>query len=148
MSQSDDPTIHHDDSTTSRRDESIFREYILDVRIVECTSPSGDTVYRFEAPQHCGLTFDNADHAELYADVFFDVNGFQETGTGKRGVPPTIIQAGRDTLVAYFLTQPNTDIYWAASFYGEKPEKIQRYVSRVQKRAEGIRQGAKERGIE
>nr|WP_122091005.1 hypothetical protein [Halalkalicoccus subterraneus] len=140
--------MHHDDSTRSRRDESTFREYILDVRIVECTSSSGNTDYRFEAPQHSGLTFDDADHAELYADVFFDVNGFQETGTGDRGVPPTIIQAGRDTLVAYFLTQPNTDIHWVASFYGEKPEKIQRYVSRVQKRAKGIRQGAKERGIE
>ncbi|WP_129113682.1 hypothetical protein [Halegenticoccus tardaugens] len=137
-----------ENQSTNGRNESTFREYILGVRIVECTSRSGDVVYRFEAPQHRGLAFDDPDLAELYADVYFDVNGFEEAGTGERGVPPAIIQAGRDTLAAYFLTQPHTDVYWVASFYGEKSEKIRRYVSRVRKRAEGIRRGATERGIE
>ncbi|MFC7156692.1 hypothetical protein ACFQPA_14710 [Halomarina halobia] len=141
MSRSDHPT-------ENGRSESTFREYILGVRVVECESPSGDVVYRFEAPEHEGRTFEDPDLAELYADVYFDVNGFEEAGTGERGVPPTIIQAGRDTLVAYFLTQPYTDVYWVASFYGEKPEKIERYASRVRKRARAIREGARERGME
>jgi hypothetical protein len=136
-----------DEQTTVQGTETTYRDYILDVRIVESTSPDGDAVYRFEAPHHCGITFDDPDLAELYADVYFDVNGFEEAGTGDRGVPPTIIQAGRDTLVAYFLTQPGTDVNWIASFYGEKPAKIQRYVSRVRKRAAGIREGARERGM-
>jgi len=38
--------------------------------------------------------------------------------------------------VAYRLTQPNTDGNWIASFFGEKPEKTERYVSRVRKRGE------------
>jgi len=80
------------------------------------------------------------------ATLYADVNGFQEAGTGERGVPPTVIQAGRDTLVAYFLTQDGVDVHWAASFYGQKPEKIERYVSRVRKRSEKIREGAKEQG--
>ncbi|WP_101294500.1 hypothetical protein [Halegenticoccus soli] len=134
--------------TANRRSESTFREYILGVRIVESASPDGGAVYRFEAPEHRGLTFENPDLAELYADVYFDVNGFEEAGTGERGVPPAIIQAGRDTLAAYFLTQPHTDVYWVASFYGEKPEKIERYASRVRKRAKKIRDGARERGLE
>ena len=58
--------------------------------------------------------------------------------------PSHTIQAGRDTLVAYFLTQEGVDVDWIASFYGEK---IQRYVSRVQKRAAGIRDGARDQGI-
>ncbi|NHN65948.1 hypothetical protein BDK61_4759 [Haloarcula quadrata] len=124
-------------------DSSTYREYILGVRIVEQTT--GDrTRYRFKAPDHEGIEFDDPEMATLYADVYFDVNGFQEAETGKRGVPPTIIQAGRDTLVAYFLTQDSVDVHWAASFYGEKPEKIERYVSRVRKRSEKIREGAKE----
>ncbi|QLG26201.1 hypothetical protein HUG10_01000 [Halorarum halophilum] len=146
MSRSDTPTAA--DETTPATRESTYREYILEVRIVRQASPDGDDSYRFEAPRHEGIEFDDPDLATLYADVYFDVNGFEEAGTGERGVPPTIIQAGRDTLVAYFLTQPYTDVHWIASFYGEKPEKIERYVSRVRKRAAGIREGARERGIE
>lgn len=140
MSQTDHSTTHTDSHST-------YREYILEVRILECRTPDGDISYRFEAPEHQGIEFDDPDMATLYADVYFDVNGFEEAGTGDRGVPPTIIQAGRDTLVAYFRTQPGVDIHWIASFYGEKPEKIQRYVSRVRKRAAGIRDGARERGL-
>jgi len=132
-------------TTDALTDSSTYREYILGVRIVERTTGDGARC-RFEAPDHEGVEFDNPEMATLYADVYFDVNGFQEAGTGERGVPPTVIQAGRDTLVAYFLTQDGVDVHWAASFYGEKPEKIERYVSRVRKRSEKIREGAKEQG--
>jgi len=132
-------------TTDALTDSSTYREYILGVRIVERTTGDGARC-RFEAPDHEGVEFDDPEMATLYADVYFDVNGFQEAGTGERGVPPTVIQAGRDTLVAYFLTQDGVDVHWAASFYGQKPEKIERYVSRVRKRSEKIREGAKEQG--
>ncbi|MFB6222368.1 MAG: hypothetical protein ABEH86_01675 [Haloarcula sp.] len=135
------------DTANTGTDTEPYREYILGVRVVERTTADGSVTYRFAAPDHEGIEFDDPDTATLYADVYFDVNGFQEAGTGDRGVPPTIIQAGRDTLVAYFLTQDGVDVHWAASFYGEKPEKIERYVSRVRKRAEKIREGAKEQGL-
>ena len=141
MSQTDDPTTHGDT-------EQLHRAYPCGVRIHEHTAPDGGVRYRFEAPDHCGRSFEDAETATLYADVYFDVNGFEEAGTGERGVPPTIIQAGRDTLVAYFLTQADVDVYWAASFYGEKPEKIERYAARVRKRAERIRTGIRERGLD
>lgn len=128
--------------------ESMFREYILGVRIVESLDPDEKILkYRFEAPGHQEMVFENPDLAELYADVYFDVNGFEEAGTGERGVPPEIIQAGRDTLAAYFLTQPYTDINWVASFYGKKPSKIKRYIAAVQNRAQEIRDGAEELGM-
>lgn len=133
----------HDDR---RADSTTHHEYILDVRIVERTTPDG-TVYRFEAPHHGGIEFDDSEMAELYADIYFDVNGFDEEKVGEEGVPPAIIQAGRDTLAAYFLTQPYGDINWIASYYGIKPEKAQRYVNRVRKRAKKIRDGAVERGM-
>jgi len=124
----------------------IHREYIMDVRIVELDG--NDSRYRFEAPHHRGMTFDDAESAELYADVYFDVNGFEETGTGERGVPPIIIQAGRDTLAAYFLAQPYADLHWVGSFMGVQPGKVDRYASRVRKRAENIRTEAAERGVD
>jgi hypothetical protein len=137
-----------DDATTAGEDESTHREYVLDVRIVECDSrDDGEPRYRFEAPQHRGETFDDLELAELYADIYFDVNGFEEAGTGERGVPPEIIQAGRDTLAAYFLTQPGTDENWVASFFGVTVEKVQQYVAWVENRSEEVRRGAEERGI-
>jgi hypothetical protein len=128
-------------------DGTIHASYAFGVRIREEFPSDGDPVYRFEAPNHEGIAFGDPDTAELYADVYFDVNGFQEAGTGDRGVPPAIIQAGRDTLVGYLLTQPDTGRNWVASYYGEKPEKIDRYVARVRKRARLIRERAAERGV-
>lgn len=139
---------HSDDAPTTEGDESTFRAYVLDVRIVEESRRSGDPVYRFEAPRHEGRTFEDPELATLYAAVYFDVNGFEEAGTGERGVPPEIIQAGRDTLASYLLTQPGTDANWVASFYGVKPTKVERYASWVRERAEEIREGARERGME
>jgi hypothetical protein len=130
------------------REGSIHREYLLGVRIREVHAPDGEARYRFEAPDHVGREFEDPDDAELYADVYFDVNGFQEAGTGERGVPPEVIQAGRDTLAAYFLTQPYADVNWVASFWGKKPTKIERYVAAVRERAGEIREGARERGME
>ncbi|NEU56828.1 hypothetical protein [Halorussus sp. MSC15.2] len=134
---------------TSDGERSVYRDYVLDVRIVsvERTGDS-DSRYRFEAPEHVGAEFDDPDTAELYADVYFDTNGFQEEGTGERGVPPEVIQAGKDTVAAYFLTRPGVDHNWMASFYGVKPTKIDRYVSWVRDRAEEIREGVAERDLE
>lgn len=138
-----------DDRSTIEENESIFRNYILNIRIIKyLPSEEKSPRYRFEAPQHTGIVFDDPDLAELYADIYFDVNGFEEAGTGERGVPPAIIQAGRDTLAAYFLTQSGTDVNWVASFYGVKTAKVNRYVSWVRQRAEEIREGAKDRNIE
>ncbi|WP_336361936.1 hypothetical protein [Halalkalicoccus salilacus] len=134
---------------TRGEDESLFRDYIMGIRIIECHLPEGKgPCYRFEAPQHKEIMFDDPDLAELYANIYFDVNGFEEAGTGERGVPPEIIQAGRDTLAAYFLTQPGTDVNWVASFFGVRPTKIHRYVDWVSGRADEIREGAKARGLE
>jgi hypothetical protein len=138
-----------DDAVDDERTASVHREYVFGVRIVESPSAAdGGPRYRFEAPEHRGVEFDDPETAELYADVYFDVNGFCEEGTGERGVPPEVIQAGRDTLAAYFLTRPAIDTNWVASFYGVKTSKVERYVSWVQRRAEGIREGARERGLE
>ena len=133
--------------STAGPEESVHREYILDVRIVASPGPEGSPRYRFEAPRHEGRTFEDPDTAELYADVYFDVNGFEEAGTGDRGVPPIIIQAGRDTLAAYLLTQPYTDVQWVGSFFGVQPGKVERYASRVRKRGENIRNRLVEQGL-
>ncbi|SFS68310.1 hypothetical protein [Halostagnicola kamekurae] len=124
-------------NSVSDTDGSILEEYVLGVRIVE-TDETGDD-YRFEAPDHVGITFDSLEDARLYADVYFDVNGFVEADTGARGVPPEIIQAGKDTLAAYLLTLPWADTSWVASFYGVTPTDIDRYRSWVHDRAEEIR---------
>lgn len=144
MSRSPDSTT---DTRNDTESDTAYREYVFDVWITERTTETGETAYRFDAPYHDGIEFDDPETATLYADVYFDVNGFDEEGVGERGVPPEIIQAGRDTLVAYFRTQEYGDANWIASYYGVKPEKIERYVNRVQKRARKIREGAADRGL-
>ena len=127
---------------------AVYEAYILDVRIVE--APHGDESgprYRFEAPDHVGFTFDDPEMATLYADVYFDVNGFEEASTGERGVPPEIVQAGQDTLASYFLTQPYADRAWVSSFFGVTPEKVERYADWVRERADEIRSRAIEENI-
>ncbi|PSQ16902.1 hypothetical protein BRD02_04130 [Halobacteriales archaeon QS_8_69_73] len=134
-------------STETAVDDRLHREYVMDVRIVEVTE-DGETRYAFEAPKHEGIAFDDPEDAELYADVYFDVNGFEEAGTGERGVPPVIIQAGRDTLAAYFLTHDSIDEQWVGSFMGVQPGKIVRYASRVRDRATNIRERLRERDLD
>jgi len=130
-------------------DETVYEAYPLDVRVVEFVpSDTEHPQYRFEAPEHTDISFADPEKATLYADVYFDTNGFQEEGTGHRGVPPEVVQAGRDTMAAYFLTMAGTDTNWVASFYGKKPTEIERYVGAVRRRAEEIRTEAAERGVE
>jgi hypothetical protein len=132
---------------TDAAHELIYEQYILDVRIVEVPTESDEPAYRFEAPQHQGREFEDPEMAKLYADIYFCVNGFEEAGTGERGVPPVVIGAGRAVLASYMLTQPYADLEWVASFFGMKPHRIQKYADVVRGRAEEIRDGAEERGM-
>ena len=118
--------------------ERVHKQYVLDVQITRYV-PDGETEprYRFDAPEHMDIAFDDPEMATLYADIYFAVNGFVEAGTGDRGVPPEVMQAGKDTLAAYLVTQ--TSINWVASFYGAEPTRIERYISWVREQAEEIR---------
>jgi hypothetical protein len=137
-------------SDTPRELEGSIAEcYVFDVGILEVRSPEDDGPrYRFEAPEHEGAVFEDLETARLYADVYFDVNGFVEAGTGDRGVPPAVVQGGLDTVAAYLLTRPHADRTWVASFFGRKPEKVARYVATVRERAEEIREGVRERDLD
>jgi len=130
------------------RDESTYREYVLGVRVVETTNERGGLRYRFEAGPDRGKEFEDPDTATLYADVYFCTNGFEEEGTGDRGVPPEIVGAGRAVLASYFLTQPSIDQHWVASFFGVKPHRIREYTDWVRQNADQIREGAADHGLE
>ena len=136
--------------TSAEPADAVAEEYILGVRIVETDAEPADAEprYRFEAPDHTEITFDSLEDARYYADVYFDVNGFVEDGTGERGVPPEVVQAGKDTLAAYLLTMPWADIHWVASFYGVTTTDIERYLGWVRDRAEEIRSEAAAQGLE
>ncbi|RXK50135.1 hypothetical protein [Halorientalis pallida] len=134
------------DQATDTR-ETVYEEYIMGVRVVELTD-GDDTRYRFEAPDHCGKTFDDPEVATLYAAVYFDVNGFVEADTGERGIPPAIVSAGRDTMAGYMRTLPGADTEWLSCYFAERPEKIRRLLRNVRARAEKIQRNAIEQGIE
>jgi len=145
MSQS--TNLQQDDEQSNDNASEIYRDYVLDVRIIKQTDDD-ETIYRFEAPNHEGEDFTDPDAAELYADVYFDVNGFDEQNVGEQGIPLEIVQAGRDTLVAYLMTWPSTDIHWVGSFSGRQPGQVRKYIKRLEKRAESIRKQIVEQGVE
>lgn len=128
-------------------EESVVESYPSDVRIVKHAA-GDDAVFRFEATHHVDVAFEDVDTALLYADVYFDVNGFREEGTGEHGIPPAVFQGGKDTLAAYLLTRPGVDVNWVASFFGVDRAKAELYVSWVCDRADQIRRQMRERGME
>ncbi|AUV80894.1 hypothetical protein C2R22_03835 [Salinigranum rubrum] len=138
-----------DHQPTGAEQVSVYEQYVLDVRVVELSTPENDEPrYRFEAPQHRGVAFDDPEMATLYADVYFCVNGFEEAGTGERGIPPVVVAAGRAVLASYMLTQPGHDELWVASFFGKKPYWVDKYTGWVRERAEEIRAGAEKQGLQ
>lgn len=141
MSRPEDTNVIDPDSAEA------VQVYVKGVSIVE-TSEQSESPYRFEAPRHTEVTFDDLDTARLYADVYFDVNGFREEGTGEHGIPPAIFQGGKDTLAAYLLTRPGIDRNWVASFLGVDRAKVDRYVGWVEERAAKIRERVREQAVE
>lgn len=135
-----------DHQPTDAADDPVYEQYVLDVRIVETETEAGESRYRFEAGDHDGREFEDPEMATLYAAIYFCTNGFEEEGTGDRGVPPEVIGAGRAVLASYFLTQPSIDEHWVASFFGKKPHVVRQYTESVRQSAEQIREGAEARG--
>lgn len=135
---------------TSASNGTVVESYVRDVRIlrVEGGDEDAEPRYRFEAPRHCGKEFEDREMAELYADVFFDANGFREEGTGSIGIPPEIVQAGKDTMAAYLLTQERTTKNWVVSFFGTNHAEIDRYLGWVRDRADEIRERVREDDLE
>lgn len=125
---------------------TVVEEYVLDVRIRELPADDGGHAYRFEAPEHCGKTFDDLETARIYADAYFAANGFQEEGTGELGVPPGVIAAGKDVTVAYLLTRPDASTVWVASYYGTAPHYVELWLDWTRRRAAEIRAEVREDG--
>ncbi|MFC3957394.1 hypothetical protein [Halovivax cerinus] len=132
---------------TTESNGTVVESYGFGVRIVERRSDPDTVEYAFVAPEHADVSFETLPDAYLYADVYFDVNGFVEADTGTRGVPPEIVQAGTDTLAAYLVTMPWADVTWVASFYGTTPTVIERYLSWVRTRAKEVRTAATDEAV-
>lgn len=105
-------------------------------------SIEGDEVrYRVVTPNAQKIPeFDAEDTARLWVDVYFDVGGFREEKTGDRGVPPEVAAAGKDTLVAYLVTQRGMSTTWATRFFDISRETVHSYCSRVRSRARAARE--------
>lgn len=122
-------------------DERVVRDDPGRVQVIGYKTEDYNSFYCFEGPMYRGdRRWEHKDLAFLYADVYWDVGGFREEKTGKRGVPPAIAAAGRDTLAAYLLTQRGVSSDWLTGFFDVEPETISTYLSRVRARAEKARE--------
>ena len=100
-------------------------------------------LYHVEQGSQRLKSFENPDKARLYADIYEVLDGFEEKGTGKRGVPPTVVRAGEDVRMAYFTA--SMSVTYAARAFEIDIEHALEKVLQVRERAEKQRsQGADE----
>lgn len=134
---------------------TVVEEDVEDVRILRiagdgdaAASAEDDPRYRFEAPLHSGVTFDDLEAAKRYADVYVSVGGFREERTGEIGVPAGLVQAGTDAMAVYLLSLPATSREWVRSFYGVSDEELDDYLEWVRGRADERRERARDGAAE
>lgn len=105
--------------------------------------------YRVHAPgANSHPTFDRLDAARLWVDVWFDVDGFDPTDVGSRGIPPSVALGGTDTLAAYLLTRNGMQTDRVAQFLGVSRTTVHAYTSRVRGRARDRREELQEQNTE
>lgn len=128
------------DVSDLENNEGIDTEYEGDIRVVEVSRDSREPLYRFGAPDHktksydLGPEFENPHAARLYAAVYV-VTRFREEKTGRRGIPESVEQAGREAVIAYQRCRPGTSVDWLAHKYDLDRQRIYEYCSRIKSRA-------------
>lgn len=106
-----------------------------------------DMIYQVRTPNAAkSPPFDTIDSAELWADVYFAVGGFNEDNTGGRGVPPEVAIADREVLAAYFMTHSSIDVEHLADFFDVSRNTIYSYLSRARARGREARDEIEEFG--
>ncbi len=119
--------------------QGVYRAYADGVQIAEVppeTSGDPGPRYRFDAPQHVAKTFTEPERAELYAAVYFAVDGFREEDTGRKGVPLAVARADDAVLAAYTLAAwDGTSRKWLTRTFDIDHEQVQVWLDDVRDRA-------------
>lgn len=142
------PRVSRTDKLDGSTATTVVEEPVGGARIDAVTDEDGSVRYRFEAPAHCGKTFDDLEAAKRYADVYVSVGGFCEEGSGEVGVPAGLVQAGTDAMAVYLLSLPATSREWVRSFYGVSDEELDDYLEWVRGRADERRERARDAAAE
>lgn len=122
-----------DDATIHRNDQEIVRIW----KIPDEESLSG-AYYEVEFDFYENdVRFEDPEHAELYADVYWVADMFNEKETGERGIPPRVARRGQEAIVAYCIARsPSTSVEWAAAEFDVSEDTVRTYLSRVRRQAE------------
>lgn len=117
----------------------VYRSYADGVRIAAVPPKVADgpqPLYRFDAPQHEPVTFADPEHAELYAAVYFAVDGFRAETVGRKGVPLAVARADDAVIAAYTLAAwDGTSRKWLTRTFGVDHEQVQTWLDAVRERA-------------
>jgi len=121
-----------------------IEEYPHNCRIVRERVEGSEDRYHFEGPLGRIKSFESADKARLYADVYEVVGGFREEKTGERGLPPAVARSREDILMAYLAAQPTMSVTYVARAFELGEDEVRSYIEMVRNRAAEIREGADE----
>lgn len=115
-------------------DENTIAEHGM-TRIINASgNDEVDYSYRFEAPLHETVTFDDRDRAERYRDLYLVADYFDED-VGESGVPLKVAIQGRAVIATYLYAKRGADRDYIASEMGVKKSALRQYFYRVRQRA-------------
>ncbi|RLM70643.1 hypothetical protein DVK05_05320 [Halorubrum sp. Atlit-8R] len=123
--------------------ETVIETYDDGRRIVR-ESRNRPDAYHFDGPNGRIASFDLPEAARLYADLYAITGGFDETQTGRRGVPPRI--AGADEAVRMTYLSVRLSVAYAAAAFDVDESVVRDAVNGVHARAQDLRSEADESG--
>ncbi|SFR48563.1 MULTISPECIES: hypothetical protein [Halorubrum] len=123
--------------------ETVIEAYDDGHRIVREARNRPDA-YHFDGPGGRIASFELPEAARLYADLYAITDGFDESQTGRRGVPPRIAGADEEIRMTYLAVRLSI-AYAAAAFEVDEPV-VRDAVNAVHERAATLRSRSDESG--
>ncbi|TKX73816.1 hypothetical protein EXE46_12365 [Halorubrum sp. GN11_10-6_MGM] len=121
--------------------ETVIEAYDDGRRIVREARDRPDA-YHFDGPDGRIASFDLPEAARLYADLYAITGGFDESQTGRRGVPPRIASADKAVRMTYLAVR--LSVAYAAAAFEVDESVVSDAVNAVHARADDLRSGEAE----
>ena len=123
--------------------ETVIEAYRDGHRIVREARNRPDA-YHFDGPDGRIASFERPEAARLYADLYAITGGFDESQTGRRGVPPRI--AGADEAIRMTYIAVRLSVGYAAGAFEVDESVVRDAVNAVHARAKDLRSEESEGG--
>ena len=115
----------------------MIKRYPSGVELVECPLAGVDqSAWEVRLPSRAQVRVESHPHAELYADLWFALRGFD---VASDGVPQTIADDSRAARIVYWLVDREASMAAAASAFDTAEATVSKAVGRIRDRSRRAR---------